>query len=41
MNGKLDKNSLGYLGIDYQYRLVKCFVEDSKFFGELANIIDL
>lgn len=40
MNGKLDKNSLGYLGIDYQYRLVKCFVEDSKFFRELANIIE-
>lgn len=40
MNGKLDKNNLGYLGIDYQYRLVKCFVEDSKFFAELANIVE-
>ena len=40
MNGKLDKNNLGFLGIDYQYRLVKCFVEDPKFFAELVNIVE-
>ena len=33
MAGKqLDKNNLGYLGIDFQYKLAKIFVEDSKFF---------
>jgi len=40
MPGKLDKSNLGYLGIDYQYKLVKCFVEDSKFFSGIANIVE-
>ena len=41
MAGKhLDKNNLGYLGIDFQYKLAKIFVEDSKFFEDVAPIVD-
>lgn len=39
--GKLvDKSNLGYLGVDFQYKLAKYFVEDSKFFEDLVSIID-
>lgn len=37
---KIDKSNLGYLGKEYQYRLVKCFVEDAKFFNSIANIVE-
>lgn len=37
---KLDKNSLGYLGLDFQYQLAKFFVEDTKFFEDMASIVD-
>ena len=41
MAGKhLDKNNLGYLGIDFQYKLAKIFVEDSKFFEDVGPIVD-
>lgn len=36
----LDKSNLGYLGIDFQYKLVKFFVEDHNFFEEISDIVD-
>lgn len=33
-------NNLGYLGNDYQLRLVKCFIEDQQFFVSMYSIID-
>ena len=36
----IDKSTLGYLGIDFQYKLVKYFVEDHNFFNEISNIVD-
>ena len=36
----LDKSNLGYLGIDFQYKLVKYFVEDHNFFEEVYDIVD-
>ena len=39
-NGAIDKSSLGYLGEEYQYKLVKEFMEDKSCFKELAPIID-
>lgn len=39
-NEKVDKKTLGYLGEDYQYRLVKCFMEDSRFFGNVCDIVE-
>ena len=40
MGKQLDKNNLGYLGLDFQYKLAKIFVEDSKFFEDVAPIVD-
>lgn len=40
MGKPIDKSTLGYLDIDFQYKLVKCFVEDSKFFGEVSGIVN-
>jgi replicative DNA helicase len=40
MGKQLDKNTLGYLGLDFQYKLAKTFVEDSKFFEDTASIIN-
>lgn len=37
---KLQKNDLGFLGLDFQYRLVKSFVEDPGFFRDLNGVID-
>lgn len=37
---KTDKNDLGYLGEDFQYRLVHVFVEDKEFFKDLSSVID-
>ena len=39
-NEKVNKKTLGYLGEDYQYRLVKCFMEDSRFFGNVCDIVE-
>lgn len=40
LNNGIDKTSLGYLGDDYQYKLVKEFMEDKSCFKDLAPIID-
>ena len=32
---KVVKNNLGYLGADFQYRLVSAFVENPNFFKDL------
>ena len=40
MAKQLDKNNLGYLDLDFQYKLAKIFVEDSKFFEDVAPIVD-
>ena len=37
MAGKVDKSDLGYLGIDFQKKLVKCFVEYPNFFNEIPH----
>lgn len=36
----LNKTNLGYLDVGFQYKLVKIFIEDSKFFEDLVSIID-
>jgi hypothetical protein len=36
----IDKNNLGYLGADYQLRLVAQILTDRKF-GELIDILNL
>ena len=36
---KIDKTNLGYLGVDYQYKLVKYFIEDTGFFDGIVNIV--
>lgn len=40
MAGKTDKTSLGYLGEDFQYKLVHAFLEDKEFFKDLYEITD-
>ena len=40
MSKTIDKSTLGYLGVDFQYRLVKCFFEDKKFFMKIQHIVD-
>lgn len=37
---QLDKSNLGYLGVDFQYKLVKCFIEEPNFFSELYSVVD-
>lgn len=37
---QIDKTNLGYLGVDYQYKLVKYFIEDTGFFDGIVNIVD-
>lgn len=37
---KAVKKTLGYLGVDFQYRLVNAFFERPKFFKDLYSIID-
>ena len=37
---KIDKTNLGYLGVEYQYKLVKYFIEDEGFFDGIVNIVD-
>lgn len=36
----VDRSNLGFLGPDYQYKLVKCFIEEPKFFGEIYSNVD-
>lgn len=40
MGKAIDKSNLGYLDIDFQYKLAKCFIEEPHFFGEISNIVD-
>lgn len=40
MAKQIDKSTLGYLGVDFQYKLVKYFVEDGNFFNEIVSIVD-
>lgn len=37
---KVIKNNLGYLGVDFQFKLVKTFMEEPNFFRELYPIVD-
>ena len=37
---KIVKNNLGYLGVDFQYKLIAAFIERPKFFKDLYPIID-
>lgn len=36
----VDRSNLGYLGQEFQFKLVKCFIEDQKFFINIQHIID-
>lgn len=36
----LNKDNLGFLGVDFQYKLIKAFVEEPGFFKELYPIIN-
>lgn len=38
--GKVVKNNLGYLGLDFQYRLISSFFENTSFFKDMQLIID-
>lgn len=37
---KIVKNSLGFLGVDFQYKLISSFMYDPNFFKDLESIID-
>lgn len=37
---QIDKSNFGYLDIEFQYKLVKYFIEDSNFFENMASIVD-
>lgn len=38
--GVIDKSKLGYLGEDFQYKLIHTFMEEKGFFKDLNSIID-
>ena len=38
--GKINKNNLEYLGVDFQYRLIKAFIEDQGFFRDFNQVVD-
>lgn len=40
MGRNVDRSTLGYLGVDFQLKLVKCFFEDQKYFTSIQEIID-
>lgn len=40
MTKAVDKSNLGYLGQEFQFKLVKCLIEDQKFFINIQHIID-
>ena len=37
---KVSKSNLGYLGVDFQYKLISAFIEDPNFFRDLESVID-
>ena len=38
--GKLQKDNLGYLGVDFQFKLIKIFVEEPDYFIDFSSIIN-
>jgi len=38
--GKISKDNLGYLGVDFQYKLVKIFIEDPNYFIDFSSLIN-
>ena len=40
MNRPIDKSNLGYLGADFQYKLVKCFMEEPGFFSGIYSVVE-
>lgn len=40
MGKTIDKSTLGYLDMEFQYKLTKCFIEEPHFFSEISNIVD-
>lgn len=36
----IEKNNMGFLGADYQYKLVSAFVTDGKFFKDIYRIVE-
>jgi replicative DNA helicase len=36
----INKNNLGFLGLEFQFKLAKIFVEEPKYFEEIASIVD-
>lgn len=40
MTKQKNTNDLGYLGEEYQLKLVKCFIEHGGFFGNIQHIVD-
>lgn len=36
----INRNDLGYLGLDFQYRLIHSFMENKEFFKDLHSIVD-
>lgn len=40
MNKPIDKSTLGYLGADFQYKLVKCFIEEPGFFSGIYSVVE-
>ena len=40
MNRAIDKTTLGYLGSDFQYKLVKCFMEEPGYFASIYSVVE-
>lgn len=40
MSKPIDKSTLGYLGADFQYKLVKCFIEEPGFFSGIYSVVE-
>lgn len=40
MGKTINKNNLGYLDVEFQYKLAKIFIEEPKFFEDIASIVD-
>lgn len=40
MGNAINKSDFGFLGIDYQYKLVKIFIEDPQFFQEISPLVN-
>ena len=36
----VNKDNLGYLGEEFQFKLVKCFIEDASYFANIHDIVD-